>query len=38
MIAFFEKWIRHISNPLHVYCRLMCPGMKAMIKDMGHPV
>lgn len=27
MVLFFEKWFQHISNPLHVYCRLLDLGL-----------
>ncbi len=30
MVLFFEKWIQHLSNPLHIYCRLMDMGMNAV--------
>jgi hypothetical protein len=27
MAGYLETWFQHISNPLHVYCRLMDLGM-----------
>jgi len=29
MTLTLKKWVQHISNPLHVYCRLMDLGVKA---------